>query len=106
MQVPVAPVPVSVSVLDPTVTVIVGLPEEYVPVFVEAVPPLVTVTPPTIALPAPARLPKVPACVALVGGLAINVSVEIVTISPPLKSEEEKVAENAPVALAATEAPL
>ena len=106
MQVPVVPVPVSVSVLDPTVIVIVGLPEEYVPVFVEAVPPLVMVTPPTVALPAPPSALKVPTCVALVGGLAINVSVEIVTVSRTVKSEEEKVAENVPAALAAAEGPL
>jgi hypothetical protein len=79
-------------------------------VIVDAVPPLVIVTPPTAALPAPAGALKVPTCVSLLGGLAVKVSVvgdlKIVTVSPPVKSVEEKVAVNVPVSLAVAEGPV
>ena len=95
----------------PTVSVIVpvgGL--LTVPVMLEAVPPLVMVAPPTTTLPAPAAALKVPTCVSLVGGLAVNVSVvgdlKIVTVSPPVKSVEEKVAVNVPVSLAVADGPV
>jgi len=102
---------VRVAVLLPTVSSIVPVGvAETVPCIVEAVPPFVMVTPPTTTLPVPAVVLKVPTCVFLVGGLAVRGNVvgdlKIVTVSPPVKSEEEKVAENVPVALAATDGPL
>jgi len=100
-----------VRVLLPTWSVIepVGC-DTTVPTIVEAVAPLVMVTPPTTTLPLPATVLKVPTCVLLVGGLAFRFNVvgdlKIATVSPPVKSLEEKLAVNVPVALAATDGPL
>jgi len=104
-------VAVMLSVLLPTVRVIVPVGVELtVPCIDEAVKPLVIVTPPTTTLPLPAVVLKVPLCVSLVGGLAVSGNVvgdlTIATVSPPVKSVEEKVFVNVAAALAATEAPL
>jgi hypothetical protein len=80
--------------------------------MVEAVPAFVSVTPPTVALPLLATALKVPAWVAAVGGLATKFNVGgrlgllIVTVSPPVKSVDENVAEKVPVPLATVVAPL
>jgi hypothetical protein len=101
------PVPVSVRVFDPTVIPIVGLPELYVPVIVEALPAFVIVAPPTVTLPLPARALKVPVWVAFTGALAVNV-----TLLAPLVTVRFSVpvsvllVDTVPVSLAKVAAPL